>query len=290
MDQSPENQPPEELAGGIPKARERKPAKLQKLILRNFKSFRKADIPFSEGFTAIVGANGSGKSNIVDGLMFAMGATSMKSIRASRISELINNDAEDSAARAELVLKSGNEEYRVTRRIDRSGKSVYGLNEKRSSLNEIESFLTGFNMRPDGHNIVAQGDITRIIDMNPRQRREIIDEIAGIREYEDKKEESLNKLEKVEKKISDVRIVINERRKYLGQLEKERQAAVRYNELQLEMKGTKATIISEEIKAIRAEVLNKEKRIALCLKLLLTEKKLNSKPVKQSFKPRKKME
>jgi chromosome segregation protein len=235
----------------------------EKLIIRNFKSFRKADLPFSKGFSSIVGANGSGKSNILDAIMFVLGATSLKAMRVSRLSELINHDAEDASARVEILLNLGGEEFRVARRIDKGGKSIYRLNDRRVSLNEVGAFLGGLGIRADGHNIVAQGDITKITDMSPKQRREIIDEIAGIREYEEKKDEALKKLEKVEKKISDIRIVIGERQAYLGQVEKEMEAALRYNELQDEAKQTKATVIAEEIKAIKNSISEREKKIGL---------------------------
>jgi len=98
--------------------------KLTKLELKNFKSFRKASIPFAEGFTTIAGANGTGKSNILDGVLFALGITSMKMLRADKLTELVFHEAEDSTARASLIMQDKDQEYEISRSIDRQGKSV----------------------------------------------------------------------------------------------------------------------------------------------------------------------
>ena len=236
--------------------------KIVSLKLKNFKSFRKAEIPFAEGFTAIAGANASGKSNILDSLLFAMGITSLKMLRASRLTELVNHDASEGYAKVELVLKDANgKEILITRMVDRQGKGIFKLDEKRKTLNEIQSLLLELGLNPYGHNIVVQGDITRVIEMNAKQRREMIEEVAGLQEFEEKKEEALKKLEKVEQRVKDATIVLNEREKYLGELEKERELALKFNSLQEELKISKATILSEEIKIVRQELAGAHKRI-----------------------------
>jgi len=219
--------------------------------LKNFKSFRKADIPFAPGFTAIAGANASGKSNILDALLFAMGITSLRLLRASKLTELVNHDATEGYAKVELVIKDkAGKEINITRMVDRSGKSVYKLDGKRKTLNEIQSLLLELGINPNGHNIVVQGDITRVIEMNAKQRRQIIEEAAGLQEFEEKKDEAMKKLEKVEQKVKDAHLILNEREAYLQQLEKDRENALRYNSLQEETKRSKATILAEEIKII----------------------------------------
>src|SRR3989338_6856832 len=146
--------------------------KLQKLILRNFKSFRKADIPLSRGFTAIVGSNGSGKTNILDALLFVLGTSSIKMLRASRIEELVNNTSDENYAKVELVIKDGEKTYTIQRMIDKQGKFVYRLDGKRKTRNEVSSLLLELGIKPDGHNIVVQGDTTRVIEMSPVERRQ----------------------------------------------------------------------------------------------------------------------
>ncbi len=246
--------------------------KIHELNLRNFKSFRKADIPFANGFTCIVGANGSGKSNILDALLFVFGTHSLKLLRANKLTELVNYNAEDGQARVRVEVRKSGQKYEISRTIDRQGKSVFRLNEKRASLNEVASLLNELGVNPDGYNIVVQGDITRIIQMNPKERREIIDEVAGIREFDEKKGEALKELQKVDDKIREVRIVLNERENYLQELQKEREAAQRYSRLQTELKSCKASLLRMEVNSIaetQKEVEEKERKASIELQKAL---------------------
>jgi chromosome segregation protein len=224
------------------------------LKLKNFKSFKKAEIPISKGFTAIAGANGSGKSNVLDSVLFALGATSLKMLRASRLTELVNHDAPENYAKVELKLKDNNgKEITLTRIIDKSGKSIYKLDDKKKTLNEIQSLLMELGISANGHNIVVQGDITKIIEMNAKQRLEIIEEAAGVKEFEEKKLEAMKKLEQVDARVKDTMLILKERETYLQQIENDRNNALKYNALQEEMKRSKATIISEELRLIKKE-------------------------------------
>jgi chromosome segregation protein len=221
--------------------------KLQKLVLKNFKSFRKAEVPLARGFTAIVGSNGSGKSNILDALMFVMGATSLKTLRASRLTDLVNKGAAENYAKVDLVVAGGDKKYEISRMIDKQGKSVYRLDGNRKTLNEVSSLLLELGITAAGHNIVMQGDVTRVVEMSPEQRREIIDELAGLSEFDSKKEESLKMLDRVEAKIKESNIVLQEREHYLDNLEKDRNAAMEFEKLEEEKQRAKATIIFGEI-------------------------------------------
>ncbi len=223
--------------------------RIQKIRLRNFKSFRKAEIPVSNGFTAIVGSNGSGKSNILDAFLFVFGINSLKALRASRMTDLVNNQAKDDYAKVEIeVLDDASQKpYIISRSIDTHGKSVMRLNDKRVTLNEVQGLLEEIGIKPFGHNIVVQGDITQIIEMNAIQRREMIDEVAGIREFDEKKAEAHKELERVDARIKEVRIVLSERVTQLEQLAKDREAAMRHRELQEELKKSKATLLKFEI-------------------------------------------
>ncbi|MDO8627621.1 MAG: chromosome segregation SMC family protein, partial [Candidatus Diapherotrites archaeon] len=147
----------------------------------------------------------------------------------------------------------------ITRSIDKQGKSVCRINGKRCTLSEIENLLEELNIKVDGHNIVVQGDITRIIEMNPIERRQIIDEVAGLKEFEDKKQEALKELEKVDAKIKETKIVLNERAAGLQQLEQERISALKHQELSQELLQTRGTIISNQIEAFAKEESSLEK-------------------------------
>ncbi len=217
--------------------------RIVKLSLKNFKSFKKADIPFAHGFTVIAGSNGSGKSNILDALMFSLGITSLKALRASRLTDLVNATAEENYAKVDLEIEHKDQSLVVSRMVDRTGKGVYRLNDDRKTLNEISSLLNELGISANGHNIVVQGDITRVINMGPEERRGIVDEAAGIREFDEKKAEALKELGRVDEKIRDVRIVLNEREAYLKELEAERQAALEHEALEDERTRTRATLL-----------------------------------------------
>lgn len=229
--------------------------KISKLHLKNFKSFRKAEIPFSDGFTAIVGANASGKSNILDSILFSLGITSLKMLRASKLTELVNSNSEEPFARVAIELKDTERKvnYEITRIIDSQGKGDFRLDGKRVGLNEITAFLIELGIRPDGHNLVVQGDITKVIEMSPKQRREVIDDVAGLAEFDEKKEESLKELERVEEKIRETMIVLRERKAFVDQLMKEREGAEKFVKLNSEMASCKFTLIKQELGRISAE-------------------------------------
>ncbi|MEK6902648.1 MAG: chromosome segregation SMC family protein [archaeon] len=221
---------------------------LTKLRLKNFKSFRNATIPLTDGFTAIAGANGSGKSNIMDAVLFALGEPSLNSLRASRLTELVHTGAADGEKYAIVTLSFQTEKgaYDISRMVDKQGKSVYRINEKRVTMGEVQNLMAELGMRVDGHNLVSQGDLLRIIDMNPVERRQLIDEIAGLQEFEEKKNEALKDLEKVDRRIKDITIVLNERMAVIEQLGRERDVAKRFTHLEKELRQTKATILHLE--------------------------------------------
>lgn len=228
--------------------------RISRLSLRNFKSFKRVSLPIPEGFTAIVGPNGSGKSNIIDAICFVLGRSSAKSLRAERFSDLIFNGGKNGkpANKAEVTLYLDNagreipinsKEIKISRTLDNFGNSVYRLNGRRTTRNEILDLLSAAKIMPDGHNIVLQGDITRIIEMSPKERREVIDEIAGIAEYDEKKRKALRELEKVSDNISKVNAVLNEVNEQLQRLEKEKEDALRHEFLKKEIRMTKGTVL-----------------------------------------------
>ncbi|NOZ59483.1 MAG: chromosome segregation protein SMC [Euryarchaeota archaeon] len=246
---------------------------ISKITLRNFKSFRRVSLPIPRGFTAIVGPNGSGKSNIVDAICFVLGRSSAKSLRAERFSDLIFNGGKKGkpAREAEVSIyfdNSGRElpvatrEVKITRSIDINGNSVYRLNGKRTSRAEILDLLRQVNIRPDGHNIILQGDITRIIEMNPVERRKIIDEIAGIADYDEKKNKALRELEKVKENLTRARDVFREVSSQLEKLAREREAALRYEELTAQVRKNKALVLNSKFLEIKERLSELEQELA----------------------------
>lgn len=246
---------------------------ISRVSLKNFKSFKKVSLPIPRGFTAIVGPNGSGKSNVVDGICFVLGRSSAKSLRAERFSDLIFNGGKGAkpAGEAEVALyvdNSGREipveekEIKISRTIDTTGNSVYRLNDRRTTRNEILDVLSAAKIQPDGHNIVLQGDITRIIEMNPIERRSIIDEIAGIAEYDERKRKALRELEKVSENVARAEAVLKEVQDQLAKLEKEKNDALRHEFLKGEIRKNRGIVLYSQHAAAKSALEKIEQEIA----------------------------
>jgi chromosome segregation protein len=124
------------------------------------------------------------------------------------------------------------------------------LDGKRTTRFQVEETLSSLNIKPDGHNIIMQGDVTKIIKMTPMQRREIIDEVSGIAEYEAKKQESIRELSKVQEKTKEANIIMGERTGYLNVLEKEKIEAELYQKLNNERKQYSATLVKKELDSV----------------------------------------
>ena len=242
--------------------------RLEKLEIQGFKSFRdKTVLEFPDHFTAIVGPNGSGKSNIVDSICFVLGRS--RGLRVNNLRELICNGGvggkESEYAKVSIYLREGDKKrIKISREIDREGHSTYKIDNKRASRQEIID-LIGDNE----YNIILQDDITRVIEMQPRERRQIIDDLCGIREYDKKKAKAIKELERVENRISETHIILGEKKGYLEQLRKERDDAVRYQKLQDELRRCNATILHKNIVShekrlkninLRLEELERKKR------------------------------
>ncbi|AEC51316.1 chromosome segregation protein smc1 [Pyrococcus sp. NA2] len=247
---------------------------IEKLELKGFKSYgnRKVVIPFSKGFTAIVGANGSGKSNIGDAILFVLGGLSAKAMRASRISDLIfaGSKSEGPAKYAEVTIYFNNEdrgfpidedEVVIKRRVYPDGRSHYWLNGKRATRSEILDLLSSAMISPEGYNIILQGDITKFIKMSPIERRLILDDISGIAEYDAKKEKALQELKQAEENLARVDLLIREVKKQLDKLEKERNDALRYLDLKDRLERARVELILGEIKKVESEIKGNDERI-----------------------------
>jgi len=219
-----------------------------KVELEGFKSFRKRlSIPFFDGMTAVVGENGSGKSNLFDAVSFVMGRRSSQ-LRADRLEHLIFNggDRYSASDSAEVLLFLDNEdgvfnrflengqpappEITLGRRITRKS-STYTFMGKSCLRTQIDEMLEAGKIDPDGQQLIAQGRITEIIRRSPVRRREIIDEVSGIAAYDDKRRKAINELKDVKSKLNTHRVILAERRRRLMGLQRERDAALEYQSL-----------------------------------------------------------
>lgn len=232
---------------------------ITKLTMQGFKSFnKKVSIPLMNGFNIICGPNGSGKSNIIDAVCFVLGRTSAKSLRADRLYELIFHGA-DSKKPAEFAAVSlyldnsqkifpfEDTEISVTRKVNKKGVTVYKINGRNVTREKVLQLLSSVRIHPEGHNIILQGDVTQIIEMNPLERRLIIDEISGIAEYNDKKEKAGKDLAAVDTKLKEAEIIITQRYDIYKRLEDERNAAIKYQNLQKQLTTFKASFLNKKL-------------------------------------------
>lgn len=268
-----------------------------KLTLQGFKSFNKRiSIPFLDGVNIIAGPNGSGKSNIIDAVAFVLGRTSAKGLRADRLHELIFHGGEGKSAAeyASVTLFLDNSqklfpfdetEISVVRKVNRKGVTVYRLNGRNVTREKLLETLALARVFPEERNIILQGDVTQVIEMNPVERRIIIDELSGIAEYNDKKEKSQKDLEAVDSKLKEAEIIITQRYDIYKKLEDERNAAIRFENLQKQLQVLKAshahkkfTTLQEQLNKISEDVLKKEEQKAKAeVDFEQTEKDLESK-------------
>ena len=251
--------------------------RINKIVLQGFKSFnRKVSIPFVKGFNVITGPNASGKSNLIDAICFVLGKISAKSLRAGRLQELIFHGSERKKPAKQAVVSIyfdnsekafpfEDREVVITRKVNQKGICTYKLNGKTVTREKILQVLSAARIHPDGHNIVFQGDVARIIEMNPIERRYIIDEISGIAEYNARKEKALRDLNFVEQKLREAELLISERYTLFQKLEKERNAALRYRELNEQLKVLRASfaykkmqMLEEKLGNISAKIMQKE--------------------------------
>jgi len=237
---------------------------IKELVLDNFKSFgRKTRIPFYEDFTTVSGPNGSGKSNIIDAVLFALGLARTSGIRAEKLTDLIYNpghhdeavesggereasvevildNADGTLSRSQVVTAAGTEnvgdvdEISIRRRVKETEDNYYSyyyINGRSVNLSDIQDLLAQAGVTPEGYNVVMQGDVTEIINMTAGSRREIIDEIAGVAEFDQKKDAAFEELETVEERIEEAELRIEEKEQRLDELEDERETALEYQEL-----------------------------------------------------------
>ncbi|WP_435360896.1 chromosome segregation protein SMC [Haloarchaeobius sp. DFWS5] len=265
---------------------------IKELVLDNFKSFgRKTRIPFYEDFTVVTGPNGSGKSNIIDAVLFALGLARTRGIRAEKLTDLIYNPGHDDGERdgatreaivevildntdrtlerTQIVNAAGSDdvgdvdEVRIKRRVKQTEDNYYSyyyLNGRSVNLSDIQDLLAQAGVTPEGYNVVMQGDVTEIINMTPFSRREIIDEIAGVAEFDAKKDAALEELEVVEERINEAELRISEKRGRLGQLEDERQQALRYRRLRREKETYEGYLKAAELEEKREDLASTEDR------------------------------
>jgi chromosome segregation protein len=223
---------------------------IKRVELSHFKSFGgTTPIPLLPGFTVVSGPNGSGKSNILDALLFCLGLATSKGMRAERLPDLVNHTHSSQRHSAEANvsvtfdisdLPDGTDsDWTVSRRlkVSKGGNytSTYYINGEACTVSELHDRLNRLRIYPEGYNVVLQGDVTRIITMNSKERREIIDELAGVAEFDRKIEKTKENIASVKEREERCEIIAGELERALERLALDRVKAEKYQKIKVKL-------------------------------------------------------
>lgn len=220
---------------------------LKSLDLYGFKSFADRNrFEFSPGLTVIVGPNGSGKSNVVDAIKWVLGEKSMKSLRGKESSDVIFNGSSTrkptNSAEVSLTFDNSDKklnfdasEVVVTRRAFRGGEgsaeSEYFLNRQPCKLKDIRDLLLGTGLGTHAYSIIEQGRVDSLLQSSPRDRRILFEEAAGISRFKAKKQEALNRLERIDQNLLRLSDIVEEVQKRYERIQTQAQRAMEFREL-----------------------------------------------------------
>lgn len=217
----------------------------KKIEMVGFKSFAdRTVIEFNDNFTAIVGPNGCGKSNVSDAIRWVLGEQSPKTLRGDSMQDVIFNGTEKrkSLSYCEVTLTFDNttrffnfdyDELAITRKLYRSGESEYLINRNTCHLRDITNLLYNSGLGKNGYSVVSQGKVTELVDAKPENRRAMFEDAAGISKYKNDKKDAERKLERTTDNLTRVKDILSEIERQMGPLKKQAENAKKY----LEYKG-----------------------------------------------------
>ncbi|MEK6683885.1 MAG: chromosome segregation protein SMC [Nitrospirota bacterium] len=250
---------------------------LKKLEMIGFKSFAESTaVMFQPGITAIVGPNGCGKSNIVDAVLWVLGEQSTKALRSDRMEDVIFNGSETRRPLnlSEVILTVGDvsgevagqfgdyQEIEIGRRLFRTGESEYRINKTPCRLRDIRDLLIDTGAGHKGHTIIEQGKVDQLLNASPLERRELIEETAGISKYKLRKAEAERKLEATLQNLLRVRDIIGEVKRQINALDRQVKKTEVYQALQSESRGLELKLLASEFQAHHQTLSETLKQIA----------------------------
>lgn len=221
---------------------------IKQLEIDNFKSFaNRSEIPLLQGFTTVSGPNGSGKSNIIDSVLFALGLANASELRAENLSHFISTYTKRNEAFVKVTFgdMDKGEDLSIARRIRKSSQgyaSTYYVNDSVTTLTNVHAILEKYNVTPNSYNVMMQGDVQGITNCTPKNRRKIIDEIAGIADFDRRIDQATNELSDVEQRVERSSVILGEIENMLEQLKEEREVAIKYQKLREEKAGLEGQI------------------------------------------------
>jgi chromosome segregation protein len=229
--------------------------------LKNFKSFKnQTHIPLFDEFMTISGPNGSGKSNVLDAILFTLGLSKSRDMRAERLTDLIYSSGNgEGINQAEVKVHFDNRDRlipldrdavtisRKVKKTDNGYYSYYYINGKSCTFSEIQETLNRSFITSNSYNVIMQGDVTRILNMSSFERRKIIDEISGVAEFDEKKEQAHHELDEVRSRIERLDIILEELKTRLKILQTERDQALIYENLREEKVRCEASLLLADL-------------------------------------------
>ncbi|MEV4902663.1 AAA family ATPase [Citricoccus sp. NPDC055426] len=232
---------------------------LKTLTVRGFKSFASATtFHFEPGVTAVVGPNGSGKSNVVDALSWVMGEQGAKNLRGGKMEDVIfaGTTGRTPLGRAQVSLTIDNadgalpieySEVTISRTLFRTGGSEYAINGASCRLLDIQELLSDSGLGREMHVIVGQGQLDRILQASPEERRGFIEEASGVLKHRRRKERSVRKLESMRSNLDRVRDLTEEVRRQLGPLSKQAKTARKAQRIQYDVRDARSRLLADDV-------------------------------------------
>ncbi len=239
---------------------------LKEIEIQGFKSFAdKTKVVFDQGVTAVVGPNGSGKSNITESLRWALGESSVKSLRGGKMPDVIfaGTESRKPLNYASVVvtldnqdgfIKDAGQEIKVERHIYRTGDSEYKIDGKKVRLRDIHDLFLDTGLGRDSFSIISQGKVEEIFNSKPEERRAIFEEAAGVLKYKTRRKETESKLQQTQDNLDRLEDIIYELDNQIKPLEKQAATARKFIELDGQRKAIYLDVLVAQIQASKAEL------------------------------------
>ncbi|CAG6361081.1 chromosome condensation and segregation SMC protein [Streptococcus pneumoniae] len=255
---------------------------LKEIEIQGFKSFAdKTKVVFDQGVTAVVGPNGSGKSNITESLRWALGESSVKSLRGGKMPDVIfaGTESRKPLNYASVVvtldnhdgfIKDAGQEIRVERHIYRSGDSEYKIDGKKVRLRDIHDLFLDTGLGRDSFSIISQGKVEEIFNSKPEERRAIFEEAAGVLKYKTRRKETESKLQQTQDNLDRLEDIIYELDNQIKPLEKQAENARKFLDLEGQRKAIYLDVLVAQIKENKAELESTEEELAQVQELLMS--------------------